>query len=322
MVSFLSKNIVATLCYYDVLDYPLTSFEIWKNLINSHQLSVSSQQRLEENDEITLLKVINELDGVDLKKYIKEYRGFYFLKGRKSLVGQRMKKNKISASKLKRLRRVVWLLRLVPYVRMIAATGTLAMKNAEKTSDWDLFVVLEKGKIWTGRTLLTVFVHLIGKRRHRDKIKDRVCLNYFITNESLKINVSERPFEVNLFSAGEYSFMIPLFGFKTFQKFQIKNSWIRDFKPNYQLSEAISPRTFRDTKFSRFIRTFLEKILNFDILENYLRKWEKEKIERNPKTHQSGSIISATDEALIFLPEPQGPEIFERFKEKLESIGA
>jgi hypothetical protein len=186
------------------------------------------------------------------------------------------------------------------------------MKNAERPSDWDLLVVLEKGKIWTGRTLITTAAQLMGKRRYGGKVKDRICLNYFVTTETLEIRSKD------LFSANEYYFLFPLFDSGSYyNKFQIKNSWIRDFKPNYQLSEVISPRTFEDTKISRLIRTFGEKILNFDFLENYLRKWEKEKIERNPKTRKEGSFIESSDEALIFLPEPQGPRIFEEFKKKL-----
>ena len=46
-----------------------------------------------------------------------------------------------------------------------------------------------------------------------------------------------------------------------------------------------------------------------------------EKIARNPKTHLSGSIIEANDEALVFLPEPQGKEIYEKCREKLAVLG-
>lgn len=315
MLSPLSKNIISTICYYDVLNYPLTSFEIWKNLIDSHQSSANSQQERNRNDENNLSKIISELENEEIRKYIYEYRGFYFLKGRKKLMESRIKKNKISAAKLKKLRRAVWLLRFIPYVRMIAATGTLSMKNAGSPSDWDLFIVLEKEKIWTGRTLVTGVTQLLGKRRHKGRIKDRICLNYFITTETLQIKNKD------LFSASEYFFLFPLFDTGLYyNKFQLKNSWIRNFKPNYQLNEAISPKTVRDSGISRFIRTFGEKILGFKYLENYLRIWEKEKIERNPNTKKVGSYIEASDDSLIFLPEPQGPKVFEEFKRKLKSL--
>ena len=309
MSSSLSKNILTTLCYYDVLDYSLTSFEIWKYLIQD--------TRGLEEEKFSLADVIEELRNKNLGNYIDEYHGFYFLKGQRSLANGRLKKNKISASKLKRLRRIVWLLRFVPYVRMIAITGTLAAKNAELSSDWDLLIVLKREKIWIGRTLITVLLHLIGKRRHGKKIRDRVCLNYFITTNSLEIRTKD------LFSANEYHFILALFDADSYyRKFQLRNSWIRNFKPNYQLNEISSPRILADTKISHFIRTLQEKIWGWDFLERNLGKWEKRKIENNPKTQKPGSIIFASNDVLIFLPEPQGPKVFEKFKEKLESVGA
>jgi len=314
MVNNAEKQIIATIAYYDELDYPLTAFEVWKHLTAISEQDISEQKRL------SLADIVNILESKESEKYIGKCQGFYFLKGKKELVEKRIRRNKIASLKIKKLRKIVWLLRFSPFVRMIGITGRLAMRNTRSDSDWDLFVVFKKGKIWTGRTLLTAFVHLIGKRRHGDKIKDRICLNYFITDESLKINISERPFEINLFSAGEYSFMIPLFGFKTFRKFQIRNSWIKNFKPNYELSEVRSIRMVSDNHYSKAVRKCGEKLLGFNFLENFFRKIEMEKIARNPKTHLPGSIIEANGKTLVFLPEPQGKEIYENTIAKLKKI--
>ncbi|MFA5777747.1 MAG: hypothetical protein WC906_04880 [Parcubacteria group bacterium] len=318
MLNNAQKQIIAAIVYYDELNYPLTAFEVWKHLAIISEQDASEQEKLFG---ISLLDVMNNLESGEARKYIEEYRGFYFMEGRKELVESRLKKNKIACLKLKKLRRVVYFLRFVPFVRMIATTGRMAMKNTSRNSDWDLFVILKKGKIWTGRTLVTVFIHMIGKRRYGNKIKNRICLNYFITDESLKINIEGRPFEVNLFSANEYSFMIPFFGFKTFRKFQIRNSWIKKFKPNFEISEARNPKMVSDSRFSKVIRKCGERLLRFNFIENLLRRIEREKIANNPKTHKTGSIIEANDTELAFLPEPQGKEIYERCREKLVSLG-
>ena len=349
MTKNLSQNILATVCYYDCLDYPLTAFEVWKYMIGITNYELNEITDDAGSEKFSLKDVINELEANDLKKYIEEYRGFYFLKGRKNLVLERIKREKISAAKIKKLRRVVWLLRLVPFVRMIGVTGRLAMKNAENSSDWDILVVLKKGKIWTGRTLVTLLIHLIGKRRHDGKIKDRVCLNYFITDQSLEIITKD------LFSSNEYSFMFPLYdpvrnvsrglprpgknlknlsgvvlcpipvsnGVDTggvFRKFQFQNRWIKNFRPNYQPEEIGNLRIIKDSWLSQTSRTLGEALFGFDFLEKWLRKWEKGKIMRNPKTREKGGLIIASDEKLIFLPEPQGPEVFEKFQEKLNKL--
>lgn len=336
MVENLSKNILATICYYDVMDYPLTSFEIWKHLIgiSNFEFTGSASWGREENisnespgtDPLArgsaslseksnfLHDVVAELESDKLKRFLEKYRGFYFLKGRQELVERRVNNDKISAGKIKKLRRIVWLFHFVPYVRMIGVTGRLAMKNAGEESDWDLLVVIKSGKIWTGRTLVTLVAHLLGKRRHGNKIRDRICLNYYVTDESLEIITKD------MFSAHEYSFMFPLLGGEIYKKFQLKNRWIKNFRPNYGLSEIGNLKLLDKARFSETIRGLGEIILNWPALENWLENWQKAKIMRNPKTRKRGSLIQATRDALVFLPEPQGPKIFEKFRKRIESL--
>jgi hypothetical protein len=204
---------------------------------------------------------------------------------------------------------------------MVAVTGRMAMKNTEGKSDWDLLVIVKQGRIWTGRTALTAFLHLLGKRRHGEKIKDRFCLNCFIADESLKIKIENRDFEFNLFSANEYSFILPIFNFKKFKKFQIKNAWIKELKVNFYLNEIRNMKMVSDSHFSKTIRKAGEKILGFDFIEKFLRKIELRKIENNIKTKKKEGIIEATDDALVFLPKPQGKEIYEKSREKLSHMG-
>jgi hypothetical protein len=197
---------------------------------------------------------------------------------------------------------------------MIGMTGALSMKNARTTSDWDLLIVLKYGKIWTGRTIVTLALHFLGKRRHSGKIKDRVCLNFFVTDESLEVITKD------LFSASEYMFLFPLYGTELYEKFQIKNKWIREMKPTYALGEIMPLKTISDTFISKNIKRLGEKLLAAKWIEKMLKKLEKKRIMSNPKTHQEGSLIYANDDALVFLPSPRGPQVFEKFKEKIEEI--
>ena len=309
MSSELSKYILATLAYYDVVDYPLTGFEIWKYL-TTHNSETGDHNA----QHFSLVAILDELENENLKKIIETYRGFYFLLGRKNLVEQRIRRNKLAEEKYKRLLKVVNILRFAPYVRMIAATGRLAMKNTEKKSDLDLLVVLEHGKIFTGRILVTLFVHLLGKRRYRGKIANRVCLNYFITTNSLEIGLKD------IYSSSEYYFMVPLFGLETSREFQAKNSWIKNYKANYQRENTLSLKALSDTFLTKVIRGIVEAICGFDFIEKFLKKIQLKRIMKNPKTHQAGSMVVANDEALIFLPSPQGPKIYDKFQDRLSSL--
>ena len=308
--SKLQKYILATVAYYDGLLYPLTAFEVWKCLISTNSVSETDKA-----PSIELAQVVGQLQSDVFSKYLESENGFYFLKGRSELVEARIKNQKISAIKLKRLAKVAYWLKYVPFVRMIGVTGGLAMKNAHSRSDWDLLVVTAGERIWTGRTLVTGFAQAIGKRRSGKKIVNRLCLNYFLTEDSLEVMTKD------LFSANEYMFMTPLFGAQVFQRFQVRNQWIKKMKPSYTLQEISHLKLMEDDFFSKAIRMTGEFLLGGTWLENWLRKIEKQKIAQNPKTHQEGSLVYAQDDALVFLPVPHGPVIFERFKEKIEQLG-
>jgi len=240
------------------------------------------------------------------------------LRGRKELVEQRLQKDKNSILKFKVAEKVVWWLRFVPFVRMVAITGTLAMKNSERNSDIDFLAVLEKGRIFTGRLFVTLMVHLLGKRRYGKKIKNRICLNYFITTGSIEIQRQD------LFGANEYSFIYPIFGHNVFQNFCETNiTWIKKLKPNWEVPELKPARYFVEVKpLQQAIQKTFESLINMmrsDRIESWQKRQQIARIKRNPLTHKEGAYIEYTDENLIFLPDPQGARIEEEWQRKLIS---
>jgi hypothetical protein len=316
----LSQNILATVAYYDVMDYPMTVFEIWKYLISDCQSANSDPAYAEasagkqEKKKISIIDIINELEKEELKKKIETFRGYYFLPGRKNLVAQRIERNKISEEKLKIIRRVIWFLRFVPFVRMILVTGRVAMKNAQMRSDLDLLLIFEKGHIFLGRFLTVGLLSLLGKRRTGEKIKNKVCLNHFLSTE-LSVTVQD------LFSAHEYVFMLPVFGLEWYQKFFEKNAWIGIYHPNFK-SGLPNTKEVKDNGWSKVVRKILERIFAPRFIENKLKKFQVAKIKANPKTQKAGGMIIYSDDELAFWPDfkKQGPRVFEEFKTKMGKI--
>lgn len=305
MSYFVGKNIVATVTYFDVMDFPVTAFEIWKHLIE-YDRDVNHVDH-----PVSLGTIWSMLHSEQFSQRIVEKNGLYFLPGREALVSQRIQREKLSVEKLRGMRRLARILQYVPYVRMIGATGSLAMKHGTVGSDWDMFVVLRARRIWMGRTVLTGLLHAIGKRRHGKKISNRACLNYFITEDNLEIATKD------LYSAHEYRYLIPLLAFPLFQIFELKNRWIKRYQPNYSLSVLPNRWLVREGDWVKPVRNFFERWLDFLRLEWWLGSWQKKKIARNPKTHLEGSLVQATDRALVFLPRPRGPKVFEKFKQRL-----
>ena len=302
MTNSLLRNIIFTVAYYDVLGYPMTSFEIWKYLIN--------MQGAEEDPIFSLEDVFKELEKEEIKNHIDEYRGFYFLKGKKDLVEQRICGDKISNRKIKKAQKITTWLRLIPFIKMIAVAGRVGSKNAQVGSDIDMLIIFKHGKIFTGRFLATVATHFLGQRRHKNKITNRICLNHFLSD---KCDISVR----DLYSAHSYVFTFPLYGGKFYQNFFKENNWIKKYRPNFLFLENNAKEIF-DDKFSFWIRRILEIIFRPDFFEKVLKKWQVKKIKNNPLTGKAGGVIIYNDFELAFWPdfENQGPKIFEEFKGK------
>lgn len=301
MQSRIAKNILRTIIYYDILNYPLTSFEIWKYL-------TVAEGNATEKDKCAVGDVFDTLGNKEIKKHVDDFQGFYFLRGRRDLVERRIQNGKNSIAKFKIAERAAWWLRFVPFVRMVAVTGTVAMKNPERDSDIDFLVGLEKGRIFTGRLLVTLVVHLLGRRRYGQKIKNRICLNYFIATGSLGIKKKD------LFAANEYSFAYPILGFDVYKRFgEVNIEWIKKFKSNFQYGDSKSIRGETSNKFQRVFESLINLFWG-DRIESWLKEKQVEKIKRNPLTYKKGGYVEYSDENLVFLPEPQGPKILEKFR--------
>jgi hypothetical protein len=305
MVS-LTRLIRATIAYADVFDMPLTGFEVWKHLLIPDG---DGEERWQPKYRIG--EVMRTLAEEVAAGHLGQRDGFYFLPGRDGLPLERIREDKVSVARLKRVRSLVALLRFVPFVRMVGVTGSLAIKRSGKESDWDLFLVLKSGFIFTGRTFVTGFLQLIGKRRHGRKVKDRACLNYFVTESGLEIRTKD------LFSAHEYRFLIPFFGYRTFESFERKNRWMARFKAD-ALPTMVAPLWLvPDAPLAVLFRRTLESVFGRPTFENFLARLQKEKIRRNPKTALPGSRIEADERSLVFLPDPRGPKVFEQWKKRL-----
>ncbi len=303
------RAILETIVYYDVFEYPLTEFEVWKLLL-------ASDGDGESVSNISLSDVRGSLRGSFLSKRIGRVNGFVFLRGREKLVALRVRREKLASKNISIARRIANILRFFPFVRMVGLTGSLSMKNVDRDSDIDFLIVLRSGYIWTGRAIATALLHLFGLRRYGTKVSRRACLNFWVSSSSLEIRFKD------IFSSNEYLFIIPLFGERVFRKFQETNMWIRRFRPHFELPVAMYPITIADTLWSQVVRDVGEVLFAGLKLENVLRVLQKKKIDANPKTRTPEGIISATDDALIFLPHPRGPEVFEKFRQRMSEVEA
>lgn len=201
-----------TLAYADIFDYPLTLDELWRYCIADSTLTKKSIQILVRSD-----------------TRLGSYAGFYFLKGRESLVNKRKVREEISRDKLFIAKKISALLFFIPTIDLIGISGGLAMKNAALDDDIDLFIITQPGTIWVSRFLVLFVLMFLGKRRKRkdNKVSNMICANMFMTSDALFI------LNHDLYTAHEVVQMKPLLERDTvYQQFIQQNVWVKTYLPN------------------------------------------------------------------------------------------
>ncbi|HUT96235.1 MAG TPA: nucleotidyltransferase domain-containing protein [Candidatus Paceibacterota bacterium] len=323
-LNLLEKSIIATIAYYDVLDYPLTGFEVFKYLINPLHIvelsGVASDTEIEPIGKIELIDVLEASKNRNLSFYIEENNGFYFLKGREEIIKIRIERQKISDEMWKKTKKIVKWLQFIPYIKMVAVSGSLAMYNARKESDIDLLIVAKSKRIWTARFLATLFFQVIGERRYGKKTAGRFCLNHYIADESLKIDFP------SLYNAQIYAHLIPILGTgkSIYNKFQQENNWINNYLAFYDFQKLKNQQSIKINSFLRFIARAKEIVLNTfigNILEKLLRFFQKRHIKKHSSQNQGEGRIVANDNQLEFHPDSPEAGIIDKYNQKMLELG-
>jgi len=189
--------------YHNLFDYPLSFAELIK---------------WQEGKSIT------GITGITSKN------GFYFLEGRESLIYQRLLRKRISTKKLEIALNATRLLKIIPTIKMIAVTGSLAMGNSTDESDIDLMIITSKNTLWITRLCVYCMLYAIRYKLRRPRVKnerDALCLNMWLDESDLVFRSR------NLYTAHEIAQIVPLVNKnKTYEKFLWKNKWILNWWPN------------------------------------------------------------------------------------------
>lgn len=229
----LSTRILATVNFFDLQDYPLTSFEVWRYLISDPQSlkeRLGSSYELPQNIPAVKPSVVHFdtlLAGLDIlckEGKLLQKHGFYSI--RLDSIDKRMQAYRYGLRREQLIRRYVRWTKHLPFVRGVSLAGSQALGLQRPTSDIDLFIITDPKFMWLARIFLSVYFQVFGVRRHGSKIVNRFCLNHYIANTR---EVAER----NLYKAMEYAKLRPLVYPQATREFQLANqSWIGIFFPH------------------------------------------------------------------------------------------
>jgi len=133
----------------------------------------------------------------------------------------------------------------LPFVRMIAFSGSTAHRNMTTTEDVDLFMIVEDGKLWAMFLTAMVWAKVKGLRK-------RLCLNYAISDAALPL------FECDHFTAQQAASLKPIYGKEVYDRFIEANPFVSRCFPNFD------PRRHRDAHSElkpRGLKPLLESLL-------------------------------------------------------------
>ncbi len=202
--------ILRTVVYADLFQFPLTKRELHHYLIADQPFSMGQLEQ-------TLTT------SAFLKAALEYHQEYVICAGKHSLLATRDARERASlALWCSALVYGEWLARL-PFVRMVALTGALAVRNAsDSDDDLDYVLVTSAGRVWLARAFAILLVRLAKQRGVV------VCPNYVLAESALAQQKRD------LFMAHEVAQMVPLYGAQLYETMCAENSWVKDYLPNAQ----------------------------------------------------------------------------------------
>lgn len=264
--------ILRALLYADVFDCGLTLTELHRYLVGE----ALSLDELRETLAVSgwLAARVAQTDGV------------YTLAGRAGLIVQQRIRAGHSAILWPAALRWGARLARLPFVRMVAVTGALAVNNSTAGDDIDFLLVTAPGRVWLARAFAIVFVRLARL------VQVKLCPNYVLAETALALDRRD------LFAAHELAQMIPLAGLDTYWRMRAANAWTAAYLPNAQTAPCAehdrAPRGLG--RWAQWLAEFVLSGAPGDKLEAWERK---RKIVRFKQQFAQPSSAAVLDESQV-----------------------
>ncbi|NOX63578.1 MAG: hypothetical protein GXP42_16770 [Chloroflexi bacterium] len=218
MISALESAILQTVVYADVFDYPLTESEIHRYLVGKPATLAEVRAALAQSPRLR-------------ERLVRRGR-YILLAGREGIVAIREHREQVAQRLWPQALHYAALMEALPFVRMVAVTGSLAVNNVDEDGDIDYLIVTSPGRLWLCRAMV---VGLVKMAERRGVV---LCPNFFLSERALTVEPH------NLFTARELAQMRPLFGMDVYTRMRRVNDWLFDFLPN-----AVGPPPMMNGRF-------------------------------------------------------------------------
>ena len=287
----LEQAFLESVIYASLFDYPVTLAQLREGLIRQ----AATESELARCYASSLL----------LQATVEWAEPYYFPRGRRDLLETRRRREAGSRQLLADLAKPMALMTAMPFVRMVALSGSLAHLNAEGEADLDLFVVTRPGRVWSVTVTALAIARLFGWRA-------RLCLNYVVSERALMVGPAD------LFCANQIVYLRPVCGHSTYLAFLESNRFVERFYPNFQPRRSSA----RD---STWMRRAVEHALDWTaapLYERLCRLIYGGHLRRRAHTWRSRDQVRLDRECLKLHTHSHRREVMEQFEQALEDAAA
>ncbi|MEP7236960.1 MAG: nucleotidyltransferase domain-containing protein [Ferruginibacter sp.] len=292
-----AQNILKTLVYFDLFQYPLTQDEICL-----FHADIISHAAIDE----ALQELVNE-------KSVFRLGEFYSLRNDFLLVQRRRKGNLLAMEQMKTAGRVAKFLAKFPYVKAVAVSGSLSKNFATEKSDIDFFIITTANRLWIARTCM----HLYKKLTFLTGRQNWFCMNYFVDEVAMEIE------EKNIFTAIEIVTLVPMQGKSSFLEFVMRNKWTKDYFPLHIYNNSMLPEIHKGLLARAVEKIFCGKPgdwLDKKLMRITKKRWQK-KVEKH-MLNSRGGAMGMIVERHCSKPDPKNfqDKVVEKYGDKVKLV--
>jgi len=201
----LADAVDATVAYADIFDFALTESEIHRDLVGMFATPAEVAGAIRNSVRT----------GVLAREH--EYLTFA---GREDLWERRISQADDNRRLWPRARAIGAVFAILPFVRLVGVTGSLAANNPASDADIDYLLIASPGRLWFVRALA------VGVVRMARQAGIKICPNYLLTTNSLDLPRHD------IYTAHELLQMVPLSGSDVYLTLRAQNRWADRFLPN------------------------------------------------------------------------------------------
>ncbi len=209
----LQKAIDHPIAFFELFNFPLTSWEIWRYSSFCKNFSEFHEILLDNNN---------------------SRQDFLFFKQQMQNIDIRKKRYNYADIKFKKAMRITKIFRFIPWIKGVAIGNMIGSHNLKEKGDIDFFIVTAHNRIWISRFVCVMIAKFLRMRPSPGKTKDKICLSFFVSEKKLNLQdfmLSRDDFYFIYWLTG----LFPIYGKVCFwDDFYKANDWIENYLPNWR----------------------------------------------------------------------------------------